>query len=105
MLSYFINFIFNSFVVSYWMYFGVIERKKIIKKNVCEVDKHAKISDISSATTLVAPDLLNALAILSDTTVRRSLVDWEDMHHTGNQKKHHISPGDPGYLQFSQRLY
>ena len=57
------------------MYFGVIERKKIIKKKVCEVDKHAKISDISSATTLVAPDLLNALAILSDTTVRRSLVD------------------------------
>ena len=31
-LSCFINFIFNSFVVSYWMYFVVIERKKILKK-------------------------------------------------------------------------
>ena len=28
MLSCFINFIFNSFVISYWMYFVVIERKK-----------------------------------------------------------------------------
>ena len=27
-LSCFINFIFNSFVISYWMYFVVIERKK-----------------------------------------------------------------------------
>ena len=42
MLSCFINFIFNSFAVSYWMYFVVIERKKIIKKKVCEVDENAK---------------------------------------------------------------
>ena len=33
----------------------------------------------SKATAMVAPDLLNALAILSDTTVRISAVDWEDL--------------------------
>ena len=42
MLSCFINFVFNSFAVTYWMYFVVIERKKIIKKKVCEVDENAK---------------------------------------------------------------
>ena len=31
--------------------------------------------DISSVTARVAPDLLKAVAILSDTTVRRSAVD------------------------------
>ena len=35
----------------------------------------SKALDISSATARVAPDLLKALAILSDTTVRRSAVD------------------------------
>ena len=57
--------------------------------------------DISSATVRVAPDLLKALAILSDTTVRRSAVDQEDLEHTGNQKKDHISIGDQQsyYLQ------
>ena len=34
--------------------------------------------DISSATAPVALDLLKALTILSDATVRRSAVDWED---------------------------
>ena len=34
--------------------------------------------DISGATARVAPDLLNVLAILSDTNVRRSAVVWED---------------------------
>ena len=37
-----------------------------------------KVLDISSATDWVAPDLLKALAILSDTTVRRFAVDRED---------------------------
>ena len=57
--------------------------------------------DISSATARVAPYLLKALAILSDTTVRRSAVDQEDLEHTGNQKKDHISIGDQQsyYLQ------
>ena len=39
-----------------------------------------KALDISSVTARVAPDLLlKALAILSDTTVRRSAVDGEDL--------------------------
>ena len=36
-------------------------------------------SDISNASARVAPDLLKALAILPDTTVRKSaVVNWED---------------------------
>ena len=35
--------------------------------------------DVSSATARVAPDLLEAQAILSDTTVRGSAVDQEDL--------------------------
>ena len=38
-----------------------------------------KALDISSATARVAPDLLKALAILSDTIARRSAVDREDL--------------------------
>ena len=38
-----------------------------------------KTLDISSATARVAPDLLKVLAILSDTTIRRSAVDREDL--------------------------
>ena len=34
---------------------------------------------LSSATAGVAPDLLKALGILSDTTIRRSAVDQEDL--------------------------
>ena len=37
------------------------------------------------------PDLLKALTILSDTTVRITAVDWEDLKPTGNWKKDHIS--------------
>ena len=67
----------------------------------------SKALDISSATARVAPYLLKALAILSDTTVRRSAVDREDLNHTGNQKKGHIPLGDQQsyYLQVIQRLY
>ena len=63
--------------------------------------------DISSAIAWVAPDLLKTLAILSDTTVRKSAVDWEDLNHIGNQKKDQISLGDQQsyYLQIFQRLY
>ena len=39
----------------------------------------SKALDVSSATAQVAPHLLKALAILSDTTVRRSPVDREDL--------------------------
>ena len=39
----------------------------------------SKALDISSASAKVAPDLLKVLAILSDTTVKRSAVDPEDL--------------------------
>ena len=39
----------------------------------------SKALDISIATARVAPDLLKVLAILSDTTIRRSAVGWEDL--------------------------
>ena len=39
----------------------------------------SKALDISSATARVAPELLKVLAILSDTTVKRSAVDREDL--------------------------
>ena len=39
----------------------------------------SKASDISSATARVAPELLKTLAILSDTAMRRSVVDQEDL--------------------------
>ena len=49
-----------------------------------------------SATGWVAPNLLKALAILSDATVRRSAVDWEDLKpYCKSEKK----------PQFFQRLY
>ena len=35
--------------------------------------------DISSATARVAADLLKALAVISDTTVRKSAVDKKDL--------------------------
>ena len=38
-----------------------------------------KVFDISSATARVVPDLLKALAILSDTVIRRSAVDWDNL--------------------------
>ena len=57
--------------------------------------------DISGATVRVAPDLLKALAILSDTTVRTSAVDQEETTFD----KGHIFQGDQKfyYLQVFQR--
>ena len=52
--------------------------------------KHATLSkelDISSATAQVAPDLLKALVILSDTTVARSAIDGEDSKTYWKSKK------------------
>ena len=54
----------------------------------------AEALDIRSATAQVAPDLLKALAILSDATARRYAADQEDQNNTGNQKKGQISLGD-----------
>ena len=58
-------------------------------------------------TARVAPDLLKALVILSDTTVRRSAVDREDLKPYWKSEKGHISLGDQQsyYLQVFQRLY
>ena len=42
----------------------------------------SKALDMSSATARVAPDLLKPLEILSNTTVRRSTVDQEDLKKT-----------------------
>ena len=52
----------------------------------------SKALGISSATAGVAPDLLKALAILSDTTVRRSAVDREDLKpYWKSEKRPHFS--------------
>ena len=46
----------------------------------------------SSAAARVAPDLLNVPAILSDTTVRRSTVDPENLKpYWKSEKKPHFS--------------
>ena len=65
-----------------------------------------KTLHISSATAREAPDLLKALAVLLDATVRISAVDQEDLNHTENLKKDHISVGDQqSYSQAFQRIY
>ena len=47
---------------------------------------------MSSATAQVAPDLLKALAILPDTTVKRYAVDQEDLKpYWKSEKRPHIS--------------
>ena len=51
----------------------------------------SKPLDISSATARVAPDLLKALAILLDTTVRRSAVDQKDLQPYRKSEKKHFS--------------
>ena len=43
---------------------------------------------------MVAPDLLKALGILLDTTVRRSAVEREDLKPNWKSEKGHISLGD-----------
>ena len=54
----------------------------------------SKALDILRATDRVAPDLLKALGILSDTTVRRSAVDQEYLKLCWkSEKKGDISPG------------
>ena len=51
----------------------------------------SKALDISSATVRLTPDLLKALAILSDTTVR-SAVDPEDLKpYWKSEKRPHLS--------------
>ena len=54
-----------------------------------------------SATARVAPDLLKALAILSDATVRRSAVDREDLKPYWKSEKSLISLGWSTILLFT----
>ena len=52
----------------------------------------SKALDVSSATVRVAPDLLKALAILSDTTVKRSAVHQEVLKpYRKSEKRPHFS--------------
>ena len=75
------------------------------KRSACQT--MSKALNISSATAQAASDLLKALAILSDTTVRRSAVDPEDLKPYWKSEKSHISLRDQQsyYLQVFQRLY
>ena len=66
-----------------------------------------KKTSMSSATSCVAPDLLKALAILSDTTVQRSAVDQEDLKpYWKLEKKPHFSrwPTNKLFTSFSKTL-
>ena len=53
------------------------EMLKFAKRPECQMQ--LKVLDISSPTAWVAPDLLKVLVILSDTTVRKYVVDGEDL--------------------------
>ena len=59
---------------------------------VCET--LSKALDLSSVAGQVAPDLFKTLAILSDTFVRRSAVDWVDLKPYWKSEKSHISLGE-----------
>ena len=67
----------------------------------------SKALDISSATARVAPELLKAQAILSDTTVTRSAVDREDLKpYWKSEKRPHFSSWSTILLfTIFQRLY
>ena len=75
------------------------------KRTACQT--LSKPLDIASAIARVAPDLLKSLSILSDTTVKWSAVDWEDLKPYWESQKSHISLGDQKsyYLQVFPRLY
>ena len=92
--------------------YGQISDQKFHNTSVCEEDQHAKLCQKPwkyhmLITAWVAPDLLKALAIQSDATVRRSAVDWEDLKPYRNSEKDHTSLGDQQshYLKVFQRLY
>ena len=66
----------------------------------------SKPLDISSATARVAPDLLKVVAILSDTTVRRSAVDQKDLKpYRKSEKNISLCDQQCYYLQVFQRPY
>ena len=67
----------------------------------------SKALNVSSTMAGAAPELSKALAILSDTTVRRSAVDREDLNPYWKSEKSQISLGDQQsyYLQVFQRIH
>ena len=67
----------------------------------------SKALDISSAAAHVTADLLKDLGTLSDTGVRRSAVDPEELKPYWKSEKGHTSLCDQQsyYLQVFQRLY
>ena len=66
----------------------------------------SKVFDVSSATVRVARDLFKDLAILSDTTFRRSAVDWEDLKpYWKSEKRPQVINNATIYKFFNQRLY
>ena len=73
----------------------------LCKRPVCQILLKALIHCDSFSSSR----LRKALIILSDTTVERPAVNWEDLNV--NQIKDHISGGDQQayYLQVFQRLF
>ena len=67
----------------------------------------SKALDISSAIARVAPDLIKTLAILADTTVKKSSVEWEDMKQYWNLEKrpYFYSDQQAHYSKVVQRFY
>ena len=57
------------------------------------------------ATAWVAPEPLKTLAILSDTTMRRSAVDREDLEPYWKSEKISLGDQQSYYLQVFRRLY
>ena len=65
------------------------------------------VSLILSATAQIVPNLLQAIALLSDKTVRKSTVDQEDLKPFWKSEKNYISLGDQQdcYLQVFPKFY
>ena len=59
------------------IWLGIPQELSLWKKALCQT--MSKALNISSATAWVSPDLLKVLAVLSDTTVRRSAMYQEDL--------------------------
>ena len=62
---------------------------------------------ILSATAQIVPNLLQAIAVLSDKTVGKSTVDQEDLKPFWKSEKNYISLGDQQdcYLQVFPKFY
>ena len=61
-------------------------------RNSIRLRFYSRTLNMSSASARVAPDILKALAILSDTAVRRSEVDQEDLKpYCKSEKRSHFS--------------